>query len=201
MRHKKVEKVTSNSKSDFCLMVKHEKKMEYFKNKNKRIKDLKNKLKELENLDVQNEYKTTIKKHEIENELYKLESGMGEIEYLQNTIQILEKYMHILEIEEESNSLDLKNEKKELILEYLKITNDDALKNFNYESKYVYRCKYCNAELVYDENEYICERCNYVEYGLNFAEDISYKEKQNCDLKIPYKYEKENYLEEYNKYL
>lgn len=200
MRHKKVEKVTSNSKSEFCLMVKHEKKMDYYKNKNKRIKDIKNKLKDLENNENQNYYKSIKLKQDLEAELFKLESGLGEIEYLQNTIQILEKYMNILEIEEESsNSTDLKNEKKELILEYLKITNDEGLKNFNYESKYTYKCKYCNTELIYEENEYLCERCNYVEYGINFAEDISYKEKQNCDLKIPYKYEKENYLEEYIK--
>ena len=195
MRHKKVEKVTSNSKSEFCLMVKHEQKMQYFLNKNKRIKEIKNKLKSFETTIT--EFNLLKSKKDLETELHELESGEAEIEYLSNTAQILERYIYIMENEEEYP--ELKNEKKDLILQYLMTTKDDSFKNFNYESKIRYFCKYCNVEMYLDSGAYICNLCNYIELTLNFAEDISYKERQNCDLKIPYKYEKENYLEEYLK--
>lgn len=195
MRHKKVEKITSNSKSEFCLITKHEKKMEYFKNKTKIIKDIKNKLKEIENNLV--DYKMDKIKQQLKQELYELESGFGEIDYLTKTAKILEQYMNIVEQEEENP--DLKIDKKELILEYLLTTGDDSIKTFNYDLNYIKKCKYCNVEMYLENNEYICPKCEHVEYSISFAEDISYKERQTCDLKIPYKYEKENYLEEYLK--
>ena len=193
MRHKKVEKITSNSKSEFCLITKHEKKIDYFKNKDRRIKEIKNRITEIEKLpyDFKNE------KLELKKELYNLESGQSEIDYLTKTAHILEKYLELTENEDEDP--ESKNEKKELILEYLLITDDPSFKNFNYNYKYIKICKYCNIEMYIDRGEYICSKCNHIEFTLNFAEDISFKEKQNCDLKIPYKYEKENYLEEYLK--
>lgn len=213
MRHKKIEKVTSNKKDEFCLNKKYEQKMKYFKNGSKRMKDIEDLLEgfgyDLESKCTKYKYKNSYYckteintiMNDLRDELSGLKTGKLEMDYLTNVCDILNMYNDILERENIDNSIQLKSEKEELIIDYLKITNDNTLVKFNHDLRHDEICKSCHNIMLFDLDSatFRCDECSITISTIQYAQDLSFKEKQTCDIKMPYKYEKASYLEDYLK--
>jgi hypothetical protein len=200
LRHKKVEVKTSNNQFVFSILKKHEDKLKSFENKEKSIKEYNLKIKELEkNKNIVNECKV----NEYKEIIKRLNSGEEETNYILNTVNLIDEYNKIVKMEEngEEVSPSLKENKLHVIAEYLRVTNDDSLKDLNYNGfiRSVI-CKYCNKNMIEEEERfYKCKKCDYEFEDIHIAKDMSYKERQDVYIKVPYRYEKESYLEEYLK--
>lgn len=200
MRHKKVEVKTSNNQFLFSISKKHDEKILFFKNKNVHIKEYNSKIKELQkNIS----FTKSTKIEEYKSLINRLESGKEELDYLLNTMNILREYSEIVIMEENGEEVSclLKQRKVSLIAEYLTVTKDESVNKLNYNAlNRSIICKYCNKDMIEEEERYYaCNSCDYTVEDIYIAKDLSYKERQDVYIKVPYRYEKETYLEEYLK--
>ena len=210
MRHKKVEKITSNKKNEFCIMTLHEQKLEMFKNRDILMKEKNSKLKELKQKETIIEtnskeytykYKKSIKESikNLEKDLIEL-SLEYEMNYLLESSPILMEFYSIEKVQESDKDFVKKNN---LIYTYLKLINHPNIMNFNISTELIYQCKYCNTKMqeVENEDEYECKKCNYYLQLPKIDKTPSFDDLSRCGFlnQNSYNYEKEDYLGEYLK--
>lgn len=179
----------NTNKHQYSIVIKHEQKLQEFKNKDLRINKLKNNIdklnKELNNLKKEKVYKELnnenlsdilvqiseltdkIREHNINLDLVK--SGQDEIDYLLESSNIIMEYISLENLE--NDLLSLKNLSHEQSIRLNDITNRKNELSDEYLIKF--DKSYVSKKCLYIQSNVICENCN------------EYLEEHSCYLVCP----------------
>lgn len=179
MKKKSSRKDNTDSKYQISILQKHDEKMKFYQNKDKRINEINQKLskieKEFARLNKQSTIDEIEKKHintnleihkaseemqKLRQEKIKIEKGNDFNEYIMDTCFLIEQYIRLEELESEllqknTNDENISKQLHDIQMQKMDLTNEYSLKTEeNYVSNKILVCKY------YIE----CEDCNQYRY-------------------------------------
>jgi hypothetical protein len=143
----------------------------------------------------------------INDELKKVETN--EMEYLLQSVNIIQNYMCLEEKEHQNIDSDDKDailyeiykQKNDLSNEYMKLIDpnfNETIKITKFEGvKNDLVCKYCETVLDIDNGYSVCLKCGYCIRTLETSSDPSYKEMQDYVYKPQFTYQKESHLDDW----
>ena len=227
MKKKNTKNNISDSKFQVSVIQKHDEKMKFYQNKDKRIYEIDQKLSKLEKeyarvqkqsrineLDKRNNKindidKTSEEMQKLRDEKRIIESGEDFNNYIMDTCQIVEKYIILEQLEnqllqkntnDESVSKQLHDilfEKNNLNNEYCLKTENNFLSNKNLYCSYYLKCDDCQ-QIRYEDGIYlVCPDCGNCVISISQGENPTFKELAEYEYRPQFTYDKMSHLEDW----
>lgn len=182
---RKVKLEKKKSKNVASVKTTHKNKMLYFDNLQTKV--LKEKKQQLSIVKNNQEKKTLL------SEIEDIEGRVEELDYFFKTSRILDEYFLLDDnLQYDTPDINGNTRKMELVREYYHVLDMvDIPLIYQYKNGIIsYRCTNCNSnDIIETEEGDVCRECGIVLEKINFAKDLSYKEKieGNYQSKIDYK--------------
>jgi hypothetical protein len=172
--------------------------MRFFQTEHESLDSLKKQKKNAEwvinNGELAEQHSAMVKAKKLEEQIYLIESGLREAQYIHKTEKILKEYEDIMEkpIKIDFNSGKTSNDeirKRDLLIEFVNIARDYIDIEPITVKKQMFLCEFCNEEMLQrDDLQFVCKSCGCSERAL--AAVTNYQDNSRINSSQRYVYEK-----------
>lgn len=198
----------SKSKSNHCVVQKHERKLQEYRDKEKQVQILKNQIERLQN-NTKNKDKSQAAIIDLEKQLQELShNSSDEINYLLDSSKLIMSYAELEQQESKilaspnaSKNVDELNriikEKADVTYEYMSMFDPSNSSLKHLIDLNASMCQECSVYMTFDDGFMVCSLCGHCISTVDASGDLSYKEMQEYDYRTQFTYDKKSHLEDW----